>query len=185
MHIYIERERARERNTHPNICKEQIETLRYTFVSTQKHKQTGTWRDLHVHTLQWRAVPVRFKGNLPRTCHLSLSKKNTLRKKEKVKLKKYTCTHKEKCHKDLIKSREEGNNEDSVYFWAALAQKGQRKALFKFIRKWPPQQFPWGDNGKFQWYFKNRLNEHNRDIDNGNVIAPLSNTWLGCQVSLI
>lgn len=47
-------------------------------------------------------------------------------KKEKVKKTKNTYTHKEKCHKDLIKSREEGNNEDSVYFWAALALKGQR-----------------------------------------------------------
>ena len=38
-----------------------------------------------MRTLQWRAVPVRFKGNWPHTCHSSSSKKNTLGgKKEKI-----------------------------------------------------------------------------------------------------
>lgn len=60
-----------------------------------------------LHTLRRRAVLVGFNGNLPRTCHLSSSKKNKLREKLK--------RLKEKCHKDLIKTREEGNNEDLVY----------------------------------------------------------------------
>ena len=78
------------------------------------------------------------------TCHLSSSKKNTLRKKEKSKKKKiHTYTHKEKCHKDLIKSREEGNNEDLVYFLSCSRSERSKKGTFhSHILKWPPQPFP-------------------------------------------
>lgn len=73
----------------------------------------------------------------------------------------------------MIKSREAGNNEDSVYFWAP---KGQR--LYIVILKWPLEPCARRDNGKFRWYFRANFGNITRISIIKMSTQHLKSTWL-------